>query len=194
MDGGIGQKNENLDELTLIKALQNGDEAAFEVLVQTYRKKLLNIAWGITQDREESLELVQDVFVLVYKNIDQFRGDSGLFTWMRKILVNTCLNWKRKWKRRFRWHHQSIELYEGVLLPGVESYGDNPESEYLHEEFQDMIMCRVKALPEKIRTVFVLKTFEKMSYDEIAKTMGIKKGTVSSRLYHARKYLSDGIK
>ncbi len=193
MGKGVKKKYEDMDEQTLIRALKNRDEVAFEVLVHTHHGKLLSIAWGITQDREESLEIVQDVFLNVHKHIQEFRGESGIFTWMRKITVNMCLNWKRKWKRRFLWHHQPIESEQGGVLPEVGENQDNPESEYLQKEFQRMLMVHVKALPEKVRTVFVLKTFEKMSYEEIAQTLGIKKGTVSSRLHYARKYLSGAV-
>ena len=190
MDKGVEKKYDDMDEQTFIRALKNRHEGAFEVLVHRHQAKLLSIAWGITQDREESLEIVQDVFLNVHKHIGEFRGESGLFTWMRKITVNMCLNWKRKWKRRFLWHHQPIESEQGGLLAEVEENLDNPESEYLQKEFQRMLMVHVKALPEKVRAVFVLKIFEKMSYEEIAQTLGIKKGTVSSRLHYARKYLS----
>ena len=182
---------EPLDEKDLIKWLQQGRESAFRILVTQYQARLMAIAWGITLDHEESLEIVQDVFLSVHKNIRKFRGEAGLMTWMRKITVNLCLNWKRRWKRRFKWHHRPLETEESPgAWEGHDIQHDCPESAYLNREQEENLMKLVEALPEKTRTVFILKTIEGLSYDAIAKLLNIKTGTVSSRLYHARKTLA----
>ena len=155
---------------------------------------LLKIAYGITLDREESLEIVQDVFVSVHKNIKNFRQDAGLSGWLRKITINTCLNWKRKWERRFRWSHQSIEPKDENKLLRAKKDGNNPETLYREKQIELLVMENIGKLPEKIRVVFVLNTLEGLSYDEIAQHMNIKRGTVSSRLHHARKILLESIK
>ena len=98
--------NAEINEQDLVERLKKGQQWAFNVLVNQYQDRLLKIAYGITLDREDSLEIVQDVFVSVYKNIQSFRQDSSLATWLRKITINQCLNWKRKWKRRFKWNHE----------------------------------------------------------------------------------------
>jgi len=183
-------KIDRLEEKKLINRLQQGQEAAFETLVRHYQSRLMAIAWSITLDHEESLEIVQDVFLSVHRNINEFRGDASLMTWMRKILINLCLNWKRRWKRRFRWHHVPLELEENILPRGEQTKLNSPESNYLDREMEQLIMEHVARLPEKIRTVFILKTVEGMSYDAIAHLLNIKPGTVSSRLYHARKKLA----
>lgn len=183
-------KINRLEEKILINRLQQGQEAAFETLVRQYQSRLMAIAWSITLDHEESLEIVQDVFLSVHRNIKEFRGDAGLMTWMRKIIINRCLNWKRRWKRRFRWHHVSLDLEKNLLSRGEQTGPHSPESQYLDREMAQNIMEHVAKLPEKIRTVFILKTVEEMSYEAIAQLLNIKPGTVSSRLYHARKKLA----
>ncbi|MFK5952892.1 MAG: sigma-70 family RNA polymerase sigma factor [Desulfobacterium sp.] len=185
-------KINRLEEKNLIKRLQQGQEAAFQILVRQYQSRLMAIAWGITLDHEESLEIVQDVFLSVHRNINEFRGDAGLMTWMRKVTINLCLNWKRRWKRRFRWHHVPLESEENIL-PRGETPPHSPESHYLGREMEQNIMEHVARLPEKIRTVFILKTVEEMSYEAIAQLLNIKPGTVSSRLYHARKSLASAL-
>ncbi len=152
----------------------------------------MTIAWGITLDHEESLEIVQDVFLSVHNNITDFRGDAGLMTWMRKITVNHCLNWKRRWKRRFRWHHRPLEPEEPPG-PWDDLKPESPESQYLNREQEKKLMDLVAELPEKTRTVFILKTVEGLSYEAISKLLNIKTGTVSSRLYHARKSLAGAL-
>lgn len=154
----------------------------------------MTIAWGITLDHEESLEIVQDVFLSVHKNISDFRGEAGLMTWMRRITVNHCLNWKRRWKRRFKWHHRPLEAEEASgAWDHLGLQPESPESNYLNREQEKNLMDLVAKLPEKTRTVFILKTVEGLSYEAIAKLLNIKTGTVSSRLYHARKSLAGAL-
>ncbi|MBF0376445.1 MAG: sigma-70 family RNA polymerase sigma factor [Desulfamplus sp.] len=185
-----------LDEKELLQGLRQADKRAFEVLVDTYQKRLLAIACGITLDREESLEIVQDVFLSVYQNIYNFREESGLFTWMRKITINLCLNWKRRWIRRFRWNHQTLEgknfseNNELLYRDRYEQKPQTPEAEYIEYESENIIMNKIGQLPEKVRTVLVLKVFEKMSYEDIAQTLGVNIGTVKSRLHYAKKFLT----
>ncbi|MFH2091122.1 MAG: sigma-70 family RNA polymerase sigma factor [Pseudomonadota bacterium] len=181
----------DLLEPDLIQRLQNRQEWAFNTLVNQYQTRLLKIAYSITLDQEESLEVVQDVFVSVYHNIATFRQDSSLFTWLRKITVNHSLNWKRKWKRRFKWKHHSIESENEVDLSEKNSKSPDPEMLIQEKQMETNLMNAVKTLPEKIRLVFVLSTFEGLSYEEIGDMLHIKKGTVSSRLHSARTLLKD---
>jgi len=190
----LTSNTDNIEENDLVLRLKQGQEWAFNILVNKYQNMLLKIAYGITLDREESLEIVQDVFVSVYKNIKTFRQDASLSGWLRKITINTCLNWKRKWKRRFRWSHQSIEAKDETKLLRGSKDDKNPETIYREKQFEQLVMSNIKKLPEKIRVVFVLNTLEGLSYDEIARHLNIKKGTVSSRLHHARKLLLESIK
>ena len=180
------------DESTLIKGLRQGRESAYRCLVKGYQNRLISLAYGITLDREESLDIVQDVFLSVHRNIGTFREEAGLMTWLRKITVNHCLNWKRRWKRRFRWHHQPLDR---DLDPGEEQTvirnEASPESHYLDKETAACITRAVTRLPHRLRVVFILKNIEHLSYEEIAQVLGIKPGTVSSRLYHARKQLME---
>lgn len=181
---------ENIDEQDLVERLQEGQQWAFNILVNTYQSRLLKVAYGITLDREDSMEIVQDVFISVFKNIRTFRQESSLATWLRKITINQCLNWKRKWKRRFKWDHKSIESENNIDLF---KENNNPEMLYREKQFEKNIMTAIKKLPEKIRLVFVLNAFEGLSYEEISETLNIRKGTVSSRLHFARKNLINSL-
>lgn len=182
--------SENIDEQDLVERLQKGQQWAFNILVNTYQNRLLKIAYGITLDREDSMEIVQDVFISVFKNIRTFRQESSLATWLRKITINQCLNWKRKWKRRFKWDHRSLESENNKDLF---KENNNPEMLYREKQFEKNIMTAIKKLPEKIRLVFVLNAFEGLSYEEISETLNIRKGTVSSRLHFARKNLINSL-
>ena len=182
------------DESTLVSLLKQGQEDVFRVLVRRYETRVFSIAYGITLDRAESLDIVQEVFLKVYQNIHTFREESRLSTWLHRITVNLCLNWKKRWKRRFRWHHQPLERDQSGndLKSGTEAH--YPDALYEKKEFQKIFWDRLNELPEKTRAVFVLKEVEGLSYDEIAKTLGVRTGTVSSRLFYARKRLKESLK
>lgn len=179
----------HIGEQDLVERLKKGQQWAFNILIDQYQARLLKIAYGITLDHEDSLEVVQDVFVSVFKNIQAFRQDASLATWLRKITINQCLNWKRKWKRRFKWHHDSLESETHTDLFKENRKGNDPERLVREKQFENKLMEAIKILPEKIRIVFVLNAFEGLTYEEIAQTLTIKKGTVSSRLHSARKRL-----
>lgn len=177
------------DESEFISDLKKGKESAYRLLVRQFQERLIRLAYGITLDREESTEIVQEVFIKVFNNIHTFRGDSTLNTWLRKITINQALNWKRKWKRRFKWRHQSLEKEE--IYDRVDQHEDSesPETFYINKELKKALEKELNALPEDARRVLVLKELEGLSYEEIASMLNIKKGTVSSRIFNARQKL-----
>jgi len=182
------------DDARLIPLLKKGDEEAFKILVRQYRERLFRVAYGITLDREEALEIVQDVFLKVYENIHKFREESKLSVWLRRITVNLSLNWKRRWKRRFRWQHQPLEDDEKGDYPELGTDEYHPGRLYQKKELENLLWKNLKALPEDARTVFILRESEGLSYDEIADALNIKRGTVSSRLFYARQKLKESLK
>jgi len=182
-----------MDEQHLVEQLRQGDRKAFAVLVNTFQKRLLKVAYGITLDPEESREIVQEVFITVFRQIHSFRQDAALYTWLRKMTVNHCLNWKRRWNRRFRWNHDPITRENDPGFSPEDSPMETPETLMQKKQFQDGLMAAVKHLPEKTRTVFVLYALEGLSYEEIADFLQIRKGTVASRLYHARKQVAQAL-
>ena len=178
----------------LVSRLKMGDGNAFSELVDLFQEKIFKLAYGITLDPEESRDIVQDVFLKAFQNIESFRGEASLSTWLHRITVNICLNWKRRWKRRFRSRHQSIETEEGKESPELITDAENPEHHVGGKQFMELFEEKFRELPEVARTVFVLKELDGLSYEEIAQTLGIKKGTVSSRLFYARKRLQDALR
>lgn len=183
--------NRIVNDKELILRLQRGDEWAFQLLVRRFRKKIFSIAFGITLDAEESQDIMQEVFLQVYRTIGDFRGDASLSTWLHRITVNRSLNWKRRWARQFKWLHLSIDSTEGQ--PAAEPESDLPSAEMRLANVQTrrQIDNALKMLPDQARTVFVLRELEGLSYEEIADVAGIKLGTVRSRLFHARKRLRE---
>jgi len=182
------------DERRLVSGLKKGQEEAFRFLIRRYQSKLFSIAYGITLDKEESLDILQDVFLKVYQKIHTFREEARLSTWLHRMTINLCLNWQRRWKRRFRWHHQPLERDDAADYPELGTHDDHPETLYERKEFEEALWEGLNALTEEARVVFVLKEVEGLSYDDIAKILKIKRGTVSSRLFYARKALRKSLK
>jgi RNA polymerase sigma-70 factor (ECF subfamily) len=175
----------------LIERLRKGQEEAYRVLVREYHSRLYSLACGITLDRAESQDIVQEVFLKVYSNIKRFGGKSSLFTWLRRITVNESLNWRRRAKRRFRWKHQSLETGGIEGGPELESEDAGPEAMYQKKELEKSLNNGLNSLSEEARTMFILRELEGLSYDEIAAQLNLRKGTVSSRLFYARQKLKE---
>jgi len=178
----------------LISLLKQGDEEAFCVLIRRYQSKLFAVAYGITLDKEESVEIVQEVFLKVYLNIRRFREEAKLSTWLHRITINQCRNWRKKWRRKFGLHHHLPARDDVANNPGMGSDEDSPDILYEKKVLGKIFRKWLRDLPEKDRTVFVLKEVEDLSYEEIARILKIKQGTVSSRLFYARKKLKRLIK
>jgi RNA polymerase sigma-70 factor (ECF subfamily) len=185
--------NTIIEERKLVERLIKGQEWAFNQLVATYQERLFQIAYGITLDHGEAQEIVQDVFVSVFKNIRNFRQEARLATWLRKITINLCLNWKRKWKRRFKWHHDPIDFKTETRLTGQRVQDNDPETLIREKQIESRVMGAVKNLPEKLRVVFVLNNLEGLTYEQIADTLQINIGTVRSRLHAARKKIINSL-
>jgi RNA polymerase sigma-70 factor (ECF subfamily) len=180
---------ETWDEEQLVARLKKGDEGAFAILVRRFQAKLFGLAYALIMDHEESQDIVQEVFLKAYQNIGKFKGQAKLSTWLHRITINQCLNWKRRWFRRRRSQHRSLDSDGNDLLQEPLTDDITPENRYQYKELQQKYWTALQALPENARTVFVLKELEGLSYDEIATTLRLNRGTVSSRLHYARKYL-----
>ena len=181
------------DEARLVSQLREGSEAAYRTLVRQYQDRVFKIAFAITLDHDESLDICQEVFLQVFRKIDTFKADARLSTWLHRIAVNQALNWKRRWKRRLRWHHQPLERENGITLRELGTDEHNPENRYRERQMEARFRESLAALPEEARAVFVLKEVEGLSYEEIADRLNIRKGTVSSRLFYARRRLREAL-
>ena len=186
------------NEQRLVALLKEGHEGAFRVLVREYQERLFDLAYliisdrkeRIISDREESLDIVQEVFLKVHRHINsKFDEKSKLYTWLYRITVNECNNWHKRWKRRFRDYHQPLETDEPDYFSELGTNDFAPDTLYQEKEIEKAYREALKGLGKNARAVLVLKEVEGLSYDEISKILKIKRGTVSSRLCNARKNL-----
>ncbi|HYV47371.1 MAG TPA: sigma-70 family RNA polymerase sigma factor [Myxococcaceae bacterium] len=179
------------DDLTLVKRVKTGDQRAFKLLVERYQRKIYAVALGMVKDKEEALDVSQEAFVKVYKYLDHFKGDSSFYTWLYRITVNICIDALRK-KQALR--GEQVELDEAVKMDTAEAnigalgsrLGTNPQKSALRKELAEKIQQALETVPEKHRAILLLREVEGMSYEDLSRTLQIPKGTVMSRLFHAR--------
>jgi RNA polymerase sigma-70 factor (ECF subfamily) len=180
------------DDLTLVQRVRSGDQRAFQLLVERYQRKVYAVALGMVKDREEARDVTQEAFVKVHRYLDHFKGDASFYTWLYRITVNIAIDAIRK-KGGAR-DENLVEFDESVRLDTAEAQlgtlgsglGTNPQKAALRRELGEHITEAVQALPEQHRTILLLREVEGMSYEDLARTLGIPKGTVMSRLFHAR--------
>lgn len=179
------------DDLTLVKRVRSGDQRAFKLLVERYQRKVYAVALGMLKDKEEAMDVSQEAFVKVYKYLDHFKGDASFYTWLYRITVNICIDIIRK---RSGAGGEAVEFDESVPMDVSEAnigalgsrLGTNPQKSALRRELAEKIQEALAAVPEKHRAILLLREIEGMSYEELARTLDIPKGTVMSRLFHAR--------
>jgi RNA polymerase sigma-70 factor, ECF subfamily len=180
------------DDLTLVKRVQSGDQRAFRTLVERYQRKVYSVAYGMLKDREEAMDVSQEAFVKVYKYLDHFKGDSSFYTWLYRITVNICIDVIRK--RGGGGRTEDVEFDETMAHDTAEAQigalgsrlGTNPQKSALRRELAEKIQEALAQIPEKHRAILLLREVEGLSYEDLSRVLEIPKGTVMSRLFHAR--------
>ncbi len=182
--GLLEAPHEELDESSWIKRCQNGDKDAFEPLVRQNAGKIQRLVWGMLGERREDTDdIVQEIFIKAYFALPRFRGDARFSTWVYRIAVNHCRDYLK------RGGPLPLELHEEQIAddPPPE---DKEEQDQLREKQEkrasDELQTLLAQLPEKHRRILVMRELEGMSYDEIAEVLEIRPGTVRSRLNRAR--------
>ena len=170
---------------------------AFEVIVNRHMKDAYFIALGLVGNREDALELSQEAFFRAYKNFDRLNDREKFFPWFYQILRNLCFSHlrKRKVRRAYELEASDGESGPGDSTPYPRSASGSdpfdPEMVAERNESKDRVWKAISQLDEKHREVIVLRHFRNLSYDEMAKVLFCNRGTVTSRLYYARKRLKE---
>jgi len=178
------------DDVTLIAGALAGDEDAFRALVHRYEDRVFRVLSRFTQDRMETEDLAQDVFVKVYRKLDTFKHGSAFYTWVYRIAVNTATDHLSRRKRRKLHLVSDDAVLDGGAGDDAESSAETP---LLEEEMRAVTRQVLDGLPEKYRTILVLREYEDLAYTEIAEVLGCSIGTVESRLFRARKRFKEAL-
>lgn len=168
-----------------------GKTDAFELLFDKYREKVHGIAYRFVRNKEDALEVTQEVFLRVYLGLSKFKTNSKFFTWLYRITVNRAIDFTRSHKTR-PVLGMDAETLDAIGEPsGRRSQPLNPLVQAQENELEEKLMASVSQLSEKHRAVFVLHACENLSYKQIAEVVGCNIGTVMSRLFYARKKLQE---
>jgi RNA polymerase sigma-70 factor (ECF subfamily) len=179
------------EDLALVEKFLAGDRRAFEALFDKYREKVYRIAFRFVRNREDALEVTQEVFLRVYQSLAKFKTDSKFFTWLYRVAVNRAIDFTRSSKARpARDLDQALLESQEFEAPGGRRVPD-PAEMVEEKEFREKLAQAVNLLSEKHRTVFLLHAQENLSYKEIAQVAECSIGTVMSRLFYARRKLQE---
>jgi RNA polymerase sigma-70 factor, ECF subfamily len=180
------------DDADLVSRVQGGDEAAFRTLFDRYHRRAYAVAFGVVKNQHDALDVMQEAFIKVHKHIGNFHGASSFYTWLYRIVMNLAIDQVRR-KRQLTEFDDSVRKSDtaggGALLPRVE--GENPSKTVSRKELSSHIQAALDDLPEYHRAVILLREVEGLSYEEMAKVLKVPKGTIMSRLFHARRKMQE---
>jgi RNA polymerase sigma-70 factor (ECF subfamily) len=182
-----------MDDKELVQHAKSGDQEAFRLLFERHHRRVYAVALGVVRNQEDALDVVQDGFIKAHRYLAKFEGNSSFYTWLYRIVMNLAIDHLRKHKRAkhvdFNDALSHIEgedtLGEDSLMPSI--LGQNPGKSLVRKEIRENISRALDLLSENHRAVLVMRELEGMSYEEMAEAMSCSKGTIMSRLFHARK-------
>ena len=187
--GAIGWSEVESGEAALIARCTTGDEVACAELVAAHQRMVYGLAFNLLGNRDDALDLSQDVFLRVFRTLPRFRGQSALRTWIYRIVVNQARNRQRWWRRRHRAEQVSLDDY-------LRNFGDLearqdilPDRLLASKETAAKIWQAMDRLSFEQRTALILREVDGLRYDEIAYSLDVAVGTVKSRLTRARQTL-----
>jgi RNA polymerase sigma-70 factor (ECF subfamily) len=178
-----------LNELELIQQLRAGDELAFKSLVENYQDLVYNTALGVVQNSEDAEDVAQEVFIQVFRSIDQFKGDARLSTWIYRITTTKALDHirSRKRKKRFAFITSLFGANDELIHDPVDF--QHPGVALDRKEQAALLFRMIEQLPDNQKVAFTLHKTEELSYQEIADVMQLSVSAVESLLFRARQNL-----
>lgn len=171
----------------LVESCRLGDRDAFRALYQLYKDRVYSISlYFLHGDAAAASDVTQQVFLKVMTSIEQFRGDAEFSTWLYRLVVNACMDAARR--RRLDRVVPEHEFLERCTVLGSQ------EEDYARAQMAKSVRAAVSALPAKFRMAVLLRYFEDLSYEEMAKALGCSMGTVASRLSRGHRILAERLK
>lgn len=179
----------------LVRRLKCRDRAAFDELIERYQGPLYGFVYRQLDDPADAADVVQEVFLKVYRKVDDFRGDCTLKTWMYRIAVHEASN-RRRWFSRHRRNEVALDSNGegGSSWDWLEDKGATPYQEMVRRERLDLVGESLRQIDERLRTAVILRDIQGLSYNEIADALEVSLGTVKSRILRGREALKTRLK
>ena len=185
----MGRRPVNEEERQLILRTRQGDQEAFREIFNQYRDRVYRVAYGVVRHREDALDIVQEVFIKLFRSLQHFRGESGLYTYVYRIAMNTAIDYARRTKP-----FPTSNVDDEGSAPLSDRQEKRPEGILMTKELEERINMAIGELPEEQRAALLLREVEGLSYQEMADTLGCSIGTVMSRLHYGRKKVQEHLK
>lgn len=173
----------------MVERARGGDRQAFRELVERYQRGAYGVALRLLRDEDEAREAVQEAFLRAYRKLDRFEGTSAFFTWLYRIVTNVSIDRRRRPGQR---GHESLEASQEEDQSPIQLVAPpdgDPGEAVRRQEIGARIQTALDALPPYHRAVIVMREVDGLSYQEMAEAMNVSKGTIMSRLFHARQKL-----
>jgi RNA polymerase sigma-70 factor (ECF subfamily) len=167
-----------IEERILLERARDGDQSAFEILVEQYKQTVYNLAYDLCLDRKDAEDATQEVFIKAYRSLANFKGNAMLKTWLYRITVNHLLNLRQSKHFRRRFLHDRLEDYQHTQASAANPHYDTEITDLHHH-----IKLALKKLSLKERTVFMLRYYHDLPVKEIAGNLRLTQGTVKSMLH-----------
>jgi RNA polymerase sigma-70 factor (ECF subfamily) len=177
------------EETDMISRCQQGDQDALKEIFEKYHKKVYGIAYGVVRQREEALDIVQEVFIKLFRSIKNFKGRSQFYTYLYRMVMNTAIDHARKTGKQFV---SSLDE-EGSFEPS-DNVEQGPERVLLQKELEGRVKLAMDKLPSEQKAALIFRDVEGLSYQEMSEAMGCSIGTVMSRLHYARRRIQELLK
>ena len=174
---------ERVTDEELVRRAQNGDPSAFDEIVERHKGAVFRAALAALRNREDAEDVTQETFITAYRKIDTFRGESQLRTWLSRIAWNRSMDHRRRGRFR-RFLH--LDEPESVELPSPEA---DPERATLASSAHARVRREIDLLPENLRDTLLLASAGDLDYASIAELLGVREGTIKSRVFEARAML-----
>ena len=176
------------EDIPLVDRFKKGEEKAFDELVNKYKKRIYYLAYSLTNNHADALDLSQEAFIKVYRSIHRFRGRASFYTWLYRIMVNICLNHLKKEARK-----KEVSFDERIEVAQVD-WWSNPREALENKELQEDLTKAIASLPPQQKAVFTLRHLEGLSHKEIVSILGCSMGNVKANLFQALRKLRDKLK
>ncbi len=174
---------ESILDTELVQRAQRGDSPAFDELIIRYQKRVSSLVYRYVEDRDCASDLVQDIFLKIYTNIKRFKGDASFSTWLFRIAVNDCIDYKRRLKVR---RETSLDA---ITEKGFDPRDDRQDAQIEMGLLTRIENKRIRSLVDQLdpdqKMILVMKVYEEMTFEDIARVMGAPLSTIKSRLYKA---------
>lgn len=181
-------------EKKIIKLCKENRREGFELLFKRFENYIYKICKNFTCSKEDALDIMQEVFLKIYKSFESFDAKKSLSPWVKRITVNTCINYKRDNNKRYGDVSINVSMddekntFENVISDDI-----NTEDMAIYTDTKKLLENLIRKLPEEVRMAIILKHIEGLSYEKIAKIMNCPEGTVKTYVFRGRKLLKEGL-